>query len=159
MRSVVIRGTMLGGYPFVLAPILLFIITPISIKLYPADSVRWLVTAGILLIINLASLAVVRRTFVRVDGERIRWSFRRPPSRGDEPVTNLRSVTIYPMSGALLEFAGGAGRLMLGIDDFRTRDILKVVAALRALGARIDDSRGPMEGLLNILLGRASSHH
>jgi len=94
---------------------------------------------------------------VEVNGERIRWSFRQPPDRGDEPVANLRSVTIYPASGALLEFAGGNDRVMLGVGDFRTRDIIRVVEARRGLGVRVDDSKGPIESLINILLGRSSA--
>jgi hypothetical protein len=156
-RRIVIRGTQLGGYPFVLILVALPVLLTISIWLYPRELARWLISAGVLFIADLVLEAIGRRTFVEVKGERIRWSFRQPPTRGDEPIGNLRGVTIYPTSGALLEFAGGSGRVVLGSDDFRIRDITRVVEALRGLGVRVDDSRGPMESLLNILRGKSSA--
>lgn len=156
-RRVVIHGTQLGGYPFVLILVALLIITPISIWLYPADLPRWVVASALLLIADVGSEAIARRTFVEVDGVRIRWFFRQPSRRGgDEPVGNLRSVTIYPDSGALLEFAGDADRVMVGVVDFRIRDITRVVEALRGLGAPVDESRGPMQSFINILVGTGS---
>ena len=154
---VVIRGTQLGGYPFVLILVGLLILTPISIWLWPADDARWLISAGVIACADVAAEMIARRTFVKVDGNRIRWSFRAPPDKGEEPVGNLRSVTIYPQ-GALLEFAAGS-RLMVGINDFRNRDTMRVVEALRGLGVRIDDSRGPVESIINVLLGRTSTRH
>src|SRR5229473_3201561 len=113
-RRVVIHGTMLGGYPFVLMAVALVVLTPVSIWLCPADLVRWLISAGFILIGLVFLLAILRRTFVEIYGERIRWFFRQAQGPGEEAVGNLRLVTLYSESGALLEFAGGR-RLMIGI--------------------------------------------
>jgi hypothetical protein len=155
-RRVVIHGTMLSGYPFVLIAVALVILLPVSIWLYPAELVKWLIRSGFILMGLVFVAAILYRTFVEINGERIRWFFRRPQSIGDEAVGNLRLVTLYPESGALLEFAGGQ-RLMLGIGDFRNRDIIRVVEALRGLGVTIDDSRGPLASLMSILVGTKRS--
>jgi len=155
-RRVVIHGTMLGGYPFVLMAVALVVLTPVSIWLYPADRVRWLISAGFILMGLVFVVAILRRTFVEIYGERIRWFFRQPRSTGDEAVGNLRLVTLYPESGALLEFAGGQ-RLVIGIVEFRNRDIIRVVETLRGLGVTIDDSRGPLASLIAILVGTKRS--
>jgi hypothetical protein len=151
-RRVVIHGTMLGGYPLVLIAAAVGVLTPVSIWLYPAETLRWLISAGAILIGLVIMVAILRRTFVEIHAERIRWFFRQPQSRGDEPVGNLRLVTLYPESGALLEFADGQ-RLMIGIGDFRNRDIIRVVEMVRGLGVLVDDSRGPLASLISILVG------
>jgi hypothetical protein len=155
-RRVVIHETMLSGYPFVLIAVALVILLPVSIWLYPAELVKWLIRSGFILMGLVFVAAILYRTFVEINGERIRWFFRQPQSIGDEAVGNLRLVTLYPESGALLEFAGGQ-RLMLGIGDFRNRDIIRVVEALRGLGVTIDDSRGPLASLMSILVGTKRS--
>jgi hypothetical protein len=141
-RRIIIRGTVLGGYPFVLMLVALVVLTPVSVWLYPAELVRWLDSAVIILIGLVILIGILRRTVVEIQGERIRWFFRQPQDRGEEGVGNLRLITLYPESGALLEFAGGR-RLMIGIGDFRNRDIIRVVETLRGLGVAVDDSTRP----------------
>jgi hypothetical protein len=155
-RRVVIHGTMLGGYPLVLIPVALGVLTSVSIWIYPAELVRWLISASVILMALVIWVAILRRTFVEIHGERIRWFFRQPQDAGDESVGNLRLVTLYPESGALLEFADGR-RLMIGIVDFRNRDIIRVAESLRGLGVTIDDSRGPLASLIAILVGTKRS--
>lgn len=158
MRRVVIRGTMVGGYLVRAVVISALIGAVLGIWFYPAESARWLTAVGLPCIGAFLFEAISRRTFVEVEGERIRWFFREPRSQGDESVGSLRSVTLDPAAGALLEFAGGTGLVMVRIDDFRTRDIIRLVEALRGLGVQIDDSRGPMYSLIEILLGRRIRH-
>ena len=90
---VVIHGTMLGGYPSVLIPAAVGVLTPVSIWLYPAELVRWLISAGMILIGLVIMVAILRSTFVEIHADRIRWFFRQPQSLGEEGVDNLRLVT------------------------------------------------------------------
>jgi len=80
--------------------------------------------------------AISRRNVVQVSGDRIRWSFRQPPDKGDQALSNLRKVEVFP-SGARLVFE--QGMVFASRAEFRRGDIKRFVEGLRGLGAQVVD--------------------
>lgn len=92
----------------------------------------WVFIAGTIV----ASQVIVRRTFVEVSSDGVRWFYRVPRQQGEEPLANLIKVERYA-SGAFLFFNGGAGRVAVSRSDFSNSEINRVVETLRGLGARV----------------------
>jgi hypothetical protein len=96
----------------------------------------WLILMGVVVGTIFVAEAISRRNVVEVSGDRVRWSFRQPPDKGDQPLSSLQKVEVFP-SGARLVFEQGlvfASRV-----DFRRRDIKSLVEGLRGLGAQVSD--------------------
>jgi len=138
-RRLVIHGSTLGGYG--LPGLLAFVgvlggINAVLTRIWarPAARTLWPIIVGGAVISILFVEAVNRRNILEVSGDRIRWSFRQPPVKGDQPLSGLRKVEVFP-SGACLEFE--VGRVCATRDMFRRRDITRLVEALRQLGAQV----------------------
>jgi hypothetical protein len=143
-RDLVIHGSSLGGYgvPGMLAFLgVLGTFAAVLDQIWARRSalVVWLILIGAALAILILVEAVNRRNVVEVKGDRIRWSFRQPPDNGDQPLSALSRVEVFP-SGARLVFDGGpvfASRAM-----FTPRDIRRLVDGLRGLGAQVTQMGG-----------------
>ena len=138
-RRLVIHGSTLGGYG--LPGLLAFVgvlggINAVLTRIWarPAARTLWLIIVGGAVISILFMEAVNRRNILEVSGDRIRWSFRQPPVKGDQPMSGLRKVEVFS-SGACLEFE--AGRVCATRDMFRRRDITRLIEVLRQLGAQV----------------------
>jgi hypothetical protein len=143
-RRFVIHGSTMGGYglPGMLAFVgALGAIEAVLTRIWarPAALTLWLIIVGGAVLTILFVEAVNRRNVVEVSGDRIRWSFRQPPVRGDHPLSDLRKVEVFS-SGACLEF--DEGRVCATRDMFRRREINRLIEALRQLGAQVSGS-GP----------------
>ncbi len=143
-RRLVIHGSTLGGYglPGMLAFVgVLGGINAVLTRIWarPAALTLWLIIVGGAVLTILFVEAVNRRNIVEVSGDRIRWSFRQPPVKGDQPLSGLRKVEVFS-SGACLEFE--EGRVCATRDMFRRRDINRLIEALRQLAAQVSGS-GP----------------
>jgi hypothetical protein len=139
---VVIRGDQLGGYGLYFSICLIVVGAPLTALLSRVWASRaslllwvifWILIAGTIV----ASQVIVRRTFVEVSSDGVRWFFRVPRQHGEEPLANLISVERYA-SGALVFFNGGAGRVAVSRSDFSNSEINRVVETLRGLGARVE---------------------
>lgn len=145
VERVVIRGDLLAGYGIYLSAGVIVVGAPLTALLSrvwvnPSKFWLWVIfwiwIAGTLV----ACQVIVRRTFVEVSSDRVRWFFRQPRRQGDEPLTNLMRVERYP-SAAILFFTGGSGRIAFGIPDFSNREINRVVEMLRRLGVHVEPGR------------------
>jgi hypothetical protein len=140
-RGVVIHGSSMGGcgVPGMLAFLgVIGTVTAVLDKIWVRRSalVEWLILIGVALAMLIVVEAVNRRNVVEVMGDRIRWSFRRPPENGDEPFSQLQRVELLP-SGARLVFMEGP--VFASRAEFRRRDINRLVEALRRRGAQVSD--------------------
>jgi hypothetical protein len=142
---VVIRGDQLGGYGLYVSAGVIVVGAPLTALLSRVWHSRsslllwvifWVVMAGALV----AMQVIVRRTFVEVTRDRVRWFFRQPRQQGEEPLTNLIRIETYP-SAAVLFFNGGTGRIAVGRPDFSSREINRVVETLRGLGVRVESGQ------------------
>ena len=102
----------------------------------PSALAVWIVIVGGALVGIFFMEAISRRNVVEVADERIRWSFRQPPEKGDEPISHLQRVEVLP-SGARLVFMDGL--VFASRAQFRRRDIRRLVEGLRGLGADVND--------------------
>ena len=157
-HGTVIRGSYMGGFGFPAGLTSVAILGGVAavlsrIWVRPAGLVLWLILMALVVGTIIGVEVIYRRSFLEVRDGQIRWSVRQPPRQGEESMGSLRSVTIH-RSGALLDFTGGAGGVMLDIADFRRRDIIRIVDALRLSGVRVDDSSGPISSFIDALLGR-----
>ncbi len=142
-RPVVIHGSFLGGngLPGMLAFVGVIgginaVLTRIWVR--PAALTVWLILIGGALATILFVEAVCRRNIVAVGRNRIRWSFRQPPEKGDEPLSNLQRVEVFS-SATRLVFKDRLTAISRA--DFRRPDINRLVETLRGLGAPINDRR------------------
>jgi hypothetical protein len=140
-RGVVIHGSSIGGYgvPGMLAFLgVMGTVTAVLDKIWvqPSALVAWLILIGAALAILIFVEAVNRRNVVEVKGDRIRWSFRQPPEKGDELLSHLQRVEVFP-SGARLVFMDRP--VFASRAEFRRRDINELVEALRRRGAQVND--------------------
>ena len=140
-RGLVIHGSSIGGYgvPGMLAFLgVMGTVTAVLDKIWVRRSalVVWLILIGAALAMLIVVEAVNRRNVVEVKGDRIRWSFRQPPEKGDEPLSHLQRVELLP-SGARLVFMERP--VFASQTAFRRRDIKRLVEGLRRLGAEISD--------------------
>jgi len=146
-RPLVINGSYMGGYglPGALALVgVLGAIAAILSRVWarPAALELWLIVMGVAVGTIIGAEAISRRNVVEVGADRIRWSFRQPPDHGEQPLTSLQKVEVFP-SGARLVLQDRmvfASRV-----DFRRRDIKRLVEGLRALGAQVGDMGGPRQ--------------
>jgi hypothetical protein len=137
----VIHGSFLGGYglPGMLAFVgVIAAIQSVLTRIWarPSALAVWVVIVGGALLAVIFMEAVSRRNVVEVGDERIRWSFRAPPEKGDQPFSHLQRVEVFP-SGARLVFIEGA--VFANRANFRPRDIKRLVDGLRSLGAQVND--------------------
>jgi hypothetical protein len=100
----------------------------------------WLIVVGGAVLAIFFAEAVNRRNVVEVTGDRVRWSFRQPPATGDQPLSSLRKVEVFP-SGARLVFE--EGMVFASRAVFRRSDIKRLVEGLRGLGAQVSDMGSP----------------
>lgn len=140
-RGLVIHGSTMGGYgvPGMLAFLgVMGTVTAVLDKIWVRRSamVAWLILIGAALAILIFVEVVNRRNVVEVEGDRIRWSFRHPPEKGDEPLSHLQRVEVLP-SGARLVFVEGP--VFASRTEFRRRDIERLVEELRRLGAQVSE--------------------
>src|SRR5690242_19738404 len=141
-RRVIIRGDQLGGYGLYFSVGVIVVGAPLTALLSRvwvsrASLMLWVICWIVLVGALVASEAIVRRTFVEVTSDRVRWFFRQSRHQGDEPLTNLFRIETYP-SAAVLFFNGGSGRITVGRADFSSREINRVVESLRSLGVRVE---------------------
>ena len=108
----------------------------------PAALTMWVILIGGAVVAMFVVEAISRRNVVEVTGDRIRWSFRQPPDKGDQPMSSLQKVEVFP-SGARLVFEQGL--VFASRADFRRRDIKRLVEGLRGLGAQISDTGSPLQ--------------
>lgn len=135
------RGSYLGGYglPGMLAFIGVIgaieaVLTRIWIR--PAALMLWVILIGGALVAMFVVEAISRRNMVEVSDDRIRWSFRQPPDKGDRPLSSLQKVEVFP-SGARLVLQDR--QVFASRAVFRRRDIKRFVEGLRGLGAQVND--------------------
>lgn len=95
----------------------------------------WVIYWVILLVTAAVLVSIMRRTFVEVGADRVRWFFRQPGAGGDEPLANLTKVKVI-RSGAILVFKNQL--VAVGISDFSHRNIDRLVETLRSLGVQIE---------------------
>ena len=100
----------------------------------PSALAGWLIVFGGGVVTIFALEMISRRNFVEVVGGRIRWFFRQPPERGDEPLASLQKVEVFPYAGRVVFMDGG---FVAGRDVFRRRDMNRLVETLRDLGAHV----------------------
>jgi len=141
-QPVVIRGSTMGGFgtPVLLATIVVAAV--ITGLLSPITTSRrslflWLFLIGALSAAVVAFELVSRRNFVEVGGDRVRWFFRQPPEKGDEPLANLQWVELFPAAGARLVFRDRMA--MVSLSDFPRRRVNRLVDRLRSLGVQVND--------------------
>jgi hypothetical protein len=142
---VVIRGDQLGGYGLYLSVGIIVVGAPLTALLSRVWHSRsslllWVISWTVMAVALVAMQVVVRRTFVEVTSDRVRWFFREPRQQGEERLTNLIRVETYP-SAAVLFFNGGTGRITFGIPDFSMREVNRVVETLRSLGVRVQSGQ------------------
>lgn len=140
-RRLVIYGSYIGGYGLPGALALVGVIAAIQAVLTriwarPSALAVWVVIVGGAVAAIFFAEVVSRRNVVEVADERIRWSFRAPPEKGDQPFSHLQRVEVFP-SGARLIFIEGA--VFANRTNFRPRDIKRLVDGLRSLGAQVND--------------------
>src|SRR5712692_311690 len=140
-RPLVIHGSYMGGYglPGTLALVgVLGAIAAVLSRIWarPAALTLWLILMGVAVGTIFVAEAISRRNVVEVRGDRIRWSFRQPPVKGDQPVSSLQKVEVFP-SGARLVFE--ASMVFASRAEFRRSDIERLVEGLRQLGALVSD--------------------
>lgn len=144
-RRVVIHGAMLDGWVTPLGLLGIGIALLVTELLKPIKTGRslftWLALAAFLALVLIASELAWRRNVVELAGGRIRWSFRQPPERGDEPLENLQRVEVYAWSGARLIFKKGP--VMVSLSDFPRRRVNRLVSALRDVGTPVTEMPGP----------------
>ena len=135
-RRVVIRS--FGGYllpgTIIFECLLLAVGAFISLHWHYSLGGFW-VMSGLAFVSSLVFMAITSRTFIDVDGYRVRWSFRQPPEQGDKPLSDLLRVEVFPGSGARLVFRNGL--CMAGIDDFRWDQINHLTKALGEMGGQV----------------------
>ncbi len=107
----------------------------------PAALTVWLILIGGAVLAILFVEAVCRRNIVVVGRNGIRWSFRAPPEKGDEPLSNLQRVEVFS-SATRLVFKDRLAAVSRA--DFRRRDINRLVETMRGLGVPINDMRSSL---------------
>lgn len=141
-QPVVIRGSTMGGYgtpvglaAIAVAAVMTGLLSPITTS--RRSLFLWLFLVGALVVSVLAFELVSRRNFVKVGGDRVRWLFRQPPDKGDEPLANLQRVELFHAAGARLVFKDRMA--MVGLSDFPRRRVNRLVDRLRDLGVQVND--------------------
>jgi hypothetical protein len=142
-RRLVIRGSFMSGYGF--PGLLAFVgaigaINAVLTRIWASRVALtvWLIIIGGGVVAIFAVEAISRRNVVEVRGDRIRWSLRQPPDKGDQPISNLRRVEVFPAAACLVfvDCTVAASGV-----DFRRSDLTRLVEGLRAMGATVDDLR------------------
>lgn len=141
-RRVVIHGSNMGGYGTPGLLVVVAIVAVVTAALSPIRTNR--TSLGVWLFLIVAFLAAIvwmeltsRRNVVEVAGGRVRWSFRQPPEKGDEPLTNLQKVNLFPSSGAQLVFPHKVA--MVSRSDFTRGAVSRLVDALREGGTQVNE--------------------
>ena len=140
-RPLVIHGSSMGGYGLAWMLALVGVLGGVAavvsrIWARPAALTLWLILMGVAVGTIVVAEAISRRNVVEVSGDRIRWSFRQPPDQGDQPLSSLQKVEVFP-SGARLVFEEGL--VFASRAEFRRSDIKRLAEGLRGLGARLSD--------------------
>ena len=104
----------------------------------PSGLILWLIIVGGAVLGLFAVEAINRRNFVEVNGGRVRWALRQPPSKGELSVSSLRQVEVLP-SGTRLVFEREAVSLYASL--FRKRDMTRLVNALQQLGTQVTETQ------------------
>lgn len=135
----VIHGSNLGGWALPVGFAGIAIALAATELLKPIRTTRslfvYLGLATFLALVLIGAELLARRNVVEVAEDHVRWSFLQPPEHGDEPLTDLVGVVVWPQSGAELVFK--KGKTMVSLADFPRWRVNRLVETLRSQGATV----------------------